>query len=415
MGRFGGCGSATVAFKSGPRMTGSMLDIALLCFFVFISVTGWRRGLLVSGLSLAGVVTGAFVARGLLAAYTSGNKTLTMWSIAGEAVVALGALALGSAFGAFVGRRLRAYLKWKTLLKIDSFGGALTSFATWSIVTWLITSLLLATPSSAITSALDKSRVTAALDTYMPQQVRDGMERIRGFVSDSHLPTNLTGGLLSPQVDAPDSSVIKSKGVKSALDGVVRVEGIASLCKTRLTGTGFVIDGGFVITNAHVVSGVDRPGVRLQGKGRLHSATVIYFDPKVDIAVLKLNDVVGRGLSLTTNQSRGTDVVVAGFPGGGKLSLIPARVRSVSPSKGTDIYGKGMIIREIYALRADIKQGDSGAPMLTSDGRVAGMVFASAANDALTGYALTTREFADALKAIATHQNEVSTGKCSNV
>lgn len=70
-------------------MTGSMLDFALLCFLLFVSVTGWRRGLLVSVLSLGGVVAGAFIARGLLATYTSGNTTLTMWSIAGEAAIAL--------------------------------------------------------------------------------------------------------------------------------------------------------------------------------------------------------------------------------------------------------------------------------------------------------------------------------------
>ena len=395
-------------------MTGSMLDFALLCFLLFVSVTGWRRGLLVSVLSLGGVVAGAFIARGLLATYTSGNTTLTMWSIAGEAAIALGGLALGSAFGAFVGRRLRTFLKWRPLIKLDSLGGAVTSCATWSIVSWLVTSLLLATPTSAITNALDDSRVTTALDTYMPQQVRDGMERVRGFVSDSHLPSNLTGGLLSPQVDAPDSKVTKNGKVKDALGGVVRVEGIASLCKARLSGTGFIIDGGFVITNAHVVAGVDRPGVRLQGKGRLFPVTVIYFDPQVDIAVLKLKDALGHGLAITTAQSRGTDVVVAGFPGGGKLSLIPARVRNVAASKGTDIYGKGMVLREIYSLRADIRQGDSGAPLITTDGKVAGLVFASAANDSLTGYALSPREFAKALASIAVSHTSVSTGKCSN-
>jgi S1-C subfamily serine protease len=95
--------------------------------------------------------------------------------------------------------------------------------------------------------------------------------------------------------------------------------------------------------------------------------------------------------------------------------LIPARVRSVSVSNGTDIYGKAPVTREIYAISADIKQGDSGAPMFALDGTVAGLVFASSATDADTGYALTAKEFMAGFETTSTATKAVDTGKCSGL
>jgi S1-C subfamily serine protease len=95
--------------------------------------------------------------------------------------------------------------------------------------------------------------------------------------------------------------------------------------------------------------------------------------------------------------------------------LIPARIRSISDSTGTDIYGKSEVTREIYSISADIKQGDSGAPMFALDGTVAGLVFASSATDAETGYALTAKEFMVGVETASTATQAVATGECSGV
>jgi S1-C subfamily serine protease len=176
-----------------------------------------------------------------------------------------------------------------------------------------------------------------------------------------------------------------------------------------------VIGQDLIMTNAHVLAGVDNPSVRIKGKGKAFAGTVVYFDPKRDVAIIRTKGIPATQLRISEVLPRGTSAVVAGFPGGGPLTLIPARVRSVSNSSGTDIYGKETVTREIYALLANIKQGDSGAPMLALDGTVAGLVFASSATDEQTGYALTSKEFMVGVEQANSATQAVSTGECSGV
>jgi S1-C subfamily serine protease len=203
--------------------------------------------------------------------------------------------------------------------------------------------------------------------------------------------------------------------VIAALDSVVKVEGTAPECSTRLTGSGFVVGQDLIITNAHVVAGVENPTVRVKGKGKAFEGTVVYFDPARDVAVIRTSDFPSVALRISEPLSRGDNAVVAGFPGGGPLTLVPARVRSISESNGTDIYGKDPVTREIYSVSADIKQGDSGAPLFALDGTVAGLVFASSATDSQTGYALTAKEFMVGVEIASTATQAVDTGECSGV
>jgi S1-C subfamily serine protease len=170
-----------------------------------------------------------------------------------------------------------------------------------------------------------------------------------------------------------------------------------------------------IITNAHVVAGVNNPTLRVKGKGKAFEGTVVYFDPARDVALIRTKDFPSVALRISEPLSRSDSSVVAGFPGGGPLTLIPARVRSVSESTGTDIYGKAEVTREIYAISADIKQGDSGAPLFALDGTVAGLVFASSATDSQTGYALTAKEFMVGVEIASTATQAVDTGECSGV
>ena len=68
--------------------------------------------------------------------------------------------------------------------------------------------------------------------------------------------------------------------------------------------------------------------------------------------------------------------------------------------------------REIYALRAKVRPGNSGGPLLTTRGAVAGVVFAAAVDDADTGYALTANEVSGDAEKGATAVKEVSTQGC---
>jgi S1-C subfamily serine protease len=391
------------------------LDLILIALAIFILVSGWRRGLFVSAFSLVGLILGAWLGRSLIDLVNGASTTTSLTRTALSAATLFIGIGVGSAAGGFVGKRIRNILSWSPIRLLDNLSGAVLSLTAWAIVFWLLATTLLAAPVSSITNVVSQSKVLNALEQYMPTVIREGVELVRIYVSDSGLPEGIANVLLAPAVEPPDPTLVDSPAVIASLDSVVKVEGTAPECSTRLTGSGFVVGPDLIITNAHVVAGVDNPTVRVKGKGKAFAGTVVYFDPARDVAVIRTNDFPSVALRISEPLSRGDDAVVAGFPGGGPLALIPARVRSVSNSNGTDIYGKAPVTREIYSVSADIKQGDSGAPMFAMDGTVAGLVFASSATDSQTGYALTAKEFMVGVEIASTATQAVDTGECSGV
>lgn len=392
-------------------MSAELLDVGLAVLLVMVTLTGWHRGLLVSASSLVGTVAGVLVARAALQNLPNPLNPPSLSRISVYVLVGFLTVSLCSALGGYVGRRLRRVLRWRPLRRVDEAAGAVFSLVAWSIVVWVAATALIATPFKSVPSIVSESRAVNYLDTYMPASVRDGVDRLRTAVSESSLPTSITSALSGPVVDVPDISVAKTREVRAALGSVVRVEGTSSACAMRMTGSGFVGAAGLVVTNAHVVAGADHVSVRVKGTGKLYRSRVIYWDKDMDVAVLRVPGLGAAPLTLGKAAPRGTAAVIAGFPGGGRLTLVPAGVRSVSKAAGTDIYGDGAVKREIYALLADIKQGDSGAPVLALDGTVIGMVFASSATDKTTGYALTPAAF-QGVTSLKPKSATVSTGTC---
>jgi S1-C subfamily serine protease len=389
------------------------LDLILIAFAAFIVFSGWRRGLFVTVFSMVGLVIGAWVARTLLDVMNGASTTTSLSRTTINAAVLFAGITLGSTMGGFLGKRLRNVFSWSPIRLLDNLTGATLSFVAWSVVLWLIATTLLAAPVSSLTNTVSQSKVLNALEQYMPSEIRSGVNIVRVYVSSSGLPDEFANVLLAPAVDPPDLTTIDAPAVVAALDSVVKVEGTAPECSTRLTGSGFVIGADLIISNAHVVAGVEKPTVRVKGKGKAFEGTIVYFDPALDVALIRTKDFPSVALQISDPLKRGDDAVIAGFPGGGPLTLIPGRVRSVTESNGTDIYGKEPVTREIYSLSADIQQGDSGAPMFAIDGTVAGLVFASSATDAQTGYALTAKEFMVGVESASTATKAVDTGECS--
>jgi S1-C subfamily serine protease len=138
----------------------------------------------------------------------------------------------------------------------------------------------------------------------------------------------------------------------------------------------------------------------------------VLYDPERDVAVLSVPGLGGTPLQFADPISRGQSAIVVGYPEDGPFLAVAARVRSVQNARGPDIYQNRQVTRQIYSLFAVVRPGNSGGPLLTPSGRVAGVVFAAAVDNARTGYALTAHEVAPDAAAGASATQAVSTQGC---
>jgi S1-C subfamily serine protease len=74
------------------------------------------------------------------------------------------------------------------------------------------------------------------------------------------------------------------------------------------------------------------------------------------------------------------------------LHAVPARIGGIQNAQGPNIYQTATVTRQIYEIRAIVESGNSGGPLLASDGTVYGVVFAAAVGVDDTGFALTAAQ-----------------------
>lgn len=387
------------------------LDIALIALGAFVLWSGWARGFVVNVFSLFGLIVGTLAAVSLLPLVEGINQGASARYLLVFFTISI-CLTGGQGVGSYIGRQIRSVYRKSPLRPLDSFLGSLTYLATWSIIVWVLTGVASTLPNEAVSNQVAHSRIVAALDEEMPDLVREGAQRARVYFATSELPKGLVAGLLAPEVAEPDAQVTADPEIETALKSVVRVSGVAPECDSKFTGSGFVVAENLVITNAHVVAGVKNPTVQIKGKGTYYDAKVVHFDANRDVAILRVSKLTATPLEIGELQERGTVGAIAGFPLGGKLKVVPARIRSVSDASGQNIYGTDRVVRSIYAVRALVQQGDSGGPLLSEDGQVMGLVFAAAIDDEQTGYALTPQEFVPAIEQSLDATKSVATGKC---
>jgi len=210
-------------------------------------------------------------------------------------------------------------------------------------------------------------------------------------------------------VKAPSQAQAK-RAFEAAADSTVEILGQA--CGQIQEGTGFVVAPSYVVTNAHVVAGVDRPTIQTRG-GTAQQATTVLFDPDVDLAVLRVQDTPGPVLHLLGAQvDRGAKGAVLGYPGGGDLTGNAAAVRRPISATGRDIYGRGIVDREVYELQARVRPGNSGGPFVLVNGEVAGVVFAASTYQQGVGYAIASTEVTPDLNRALGRTQPVATGAC---
>jgi S1-C subfamily serine protease len=193
---------------------------------------------------------------------------------------------------------------------------------------------------------------------------------------------------------------------------VLKITGVAPSCARRIEGTGFVYAPDRIMTNAHVVAGVDRPRVEVGDRQR--AATVVLYDPDRDVAVLRVPDLDLRSLAFSAREAdTDDDAIVVGYPEDGPFFVGPARVRDRMQIRGPDIYDRRTVTREVYSILGDVRSGNSGGPLLAPDGTVYGVIFAAAVDQPRTGFALTSAEVARDARAGRDATRQVATGDCA--
>jgi S1-C subfamily serine protease len=260
------------------------------------------------------------------------------------------------------------------------------------------------------------SAVLRTVDSVMPSAARTMFSDFRRLLASGPYPQVFGGiGAEAPlTVGAPQGKYLRYPAIRRDQGSVVKVMGTASSCSRQIEGSGFVISPGRVLTNAHVVAGVDRGPAVFTPSGRQFPAKVVLYDPKGDIAILDVPGLHAKPLKFAPLAETGTNAVVAGYPLDRSLTLTPARIGGVQNASAPDIYQTQEVTREIYAVRALIQPGNSGGPLIDpKNGNVYGVVFAAAVGVKDVGYALTAAQVAPDVRAGKIATTATSTKGCA--
>jgi S1-C subfamily serine protease len=218
-----------------------------------------------------------------------------------------------------------------------------------------------------------------------------------------------------PQIDGPEARVPAPRGsiardpeVVAARRSVVKVLGTA--CGVGVEGSGWVAAPGVVVTNAHVIAGQEDTRVLPGGAEPGLGSQAIAFDPRNDLAVLRVPGLDAPSLPTARDPRTGTSAAILGFPLNGPYDVRAGRLGQTREVVTQDAYGQGPVRRTIVSLRGVVRSGNSGGPMVDGDGEVVTTIFAATTTSGPRGgYGVPNNVVRDA---IAGASAPVSTGQC---
>jgi S1-C subfamily serine protease len=382
----------------------SPIDIGIAVFALAMAAIGWDRGLVRSALPLAGFVGGVFAGARLAPSLLSGGAE----SPYAPAVAAGGGILLGAFLAIALegaGRRLSEGLAERQWARFaDSAGGAVLFLALALAAAWVFGAVALNAPGQdtrGIREAVQRSSILVALNEVAPPSggFLNALRRID--------PSRSVQG---PEADVgpPDPKIVRDPDVVAAGRSVVRVRG--SACGLGVEGSGWIAGPELVVTNAHVVAGQDDTHVTTPG-GETFAAEALHYEPKNDLAVLRVPGLEGEALDLVEKPRKGTTSATAGYPEGGPFTLAPARLGRTGTVESQDSYGRGPVERLMTPFRGEVRHGNSGGPVIDADGAVLTTVFASSVSEGPpSGLGVPNDVVADALSGSL---DEASTGPCA--
>lgn len=385
------------------------VDVVLLVLVALSAVHGLRQGAAMQVFSFGGFWLGLVIGALLtppLAHLVSSPTAKTVVA----AVVVFGCAGLVGGVGRLVGARSSVALHRLRLGPLDAGLGVAVAVLATLLATWLVASVLVNSRFSSLDAGIGHSRIVRALDTVLPAP--PGIfSKVESFLSSEGFPVVFSG--LPPAAAgpvAPPSNAVVAQAERAAEASTVKIVGQG--CGVIQEGSGFVVDGDLVVTNAHVVAGIRHPMVEALNGATL-ATQVVLFDPTLDVAVLRVPGVHEPSLTIDPSTvGRGVVGAALGYPGGGPFTAVPAAVADGFEATGLDIYGNAQTTRQVYEIDATIRPGNSGGPLVEPNGTVVGVVFARSTTNGGIGYALATPAVLKEVQKAAASSGTVSTQGC---
>ena len=303
-----------------------------------------------------------------------------------------------------VGRQLRRGLVIPGLGVLDGLLGAVLSAALGLGLAWIFGAVALQTPGArALRDDIQRSQILQRLNATLPPS---------GPILNALARFDPVPQIRGPRarVAPPDAAIARDPQVRSAAASVVRLRGTA--CGLGVEGSGWVAAENVIVTNAHVVAGQDDTVVEVGGEPPRYEARAVHYDPRNDLAVLRVTGLGAPALSLAPDPGAGTSGAILGYPLNGPYDVRAARLGPTREVLSSDAYGRGPVRRAMVAFRGLVRSGNSGGPVVGGDGRVVTTVFASTTgSDRRGGYGVPNALVRRALSSLG--QETVDTGPCA--
>ena len=387
----------------------NLIDLIVVVVVALAAIQGLRLGAIVQVLSFGGFWVGLYLGA-LLASVT------VRWAHAQSArttvalVTMLGVATLCGLAGRIVGNLAFRRVHRGLAGSLDSALGVVVAVIASLLAAWLLANTLVNSSSLSLNASIDQSKIIRSLDNVLPAPP-SVFSRVQSFLSSEGFPP------VFAQLAPASAGPVSLPGNAQLQQAVVRAEAstvkiIGDGCGQIQEGSGFVVAPGVVVTNAHVVAGIDHPMV--EDRDGDHQTSVVSFDPSYDLAVMRVGGLSEPPLALVPDQvGRGVEAAVLGYPGGGPFTAAPAGVMAAFEAEGRDIYGQGLTVRSVYELQAVVRPGNSGGPLVLPDGRVIGVVFSRSTTNDDIGYALTSPGVLSRVVRAESVQTPVGTGACT--
>jgi S1-C subfamily serine protease len=389
----------------------NFLDWCLILLTVVYAISGYWQGFIAGSFATAGLLLGG-LAGIWLAPVLLGDAAPSLWVSLGALFVVLLMASLGQALLQHVGTRLRARITWQPIRALDAIGGAALSVVAVLLVAWMLGVAISGSRIPGISPQVRDSRVLVAVNNVMPVQAQQALRSFDNVVGSGFFPRYLEPFAPERIVEVAPANrrVLRDPDIRQASQSVFKIRS-NNRCGNGVEGTGFLYAPHKLMTNAHVVAGVTEPMV--QSGNRTLKGTVVHYNPDVDVAVIDVPGLDGPTVHFDLGGKEREQGAVLGYPQDGPFDAQQVRIRSNQRLRSPDIYGNGTVTRRVFSLRGLIRPGNSGGPLVSTEGRVLGVVFAASVSDRQTGYALTAEQVRRAAAVGLQSRDKVSSGNCA--